>query len=73
MLIESEVPFDLDSSFDMTLNLNDKKEISIKGKVVTLFEAQADNAPYRVGIKFTSINDTDREVLKDYIDSLLDD
>ncbi len=72
MLIESEPPLEIDSEFLMTLTkTDDGKEVSVKGRVASLFEPEHSDAPYRIGIEFVSLADSDKAVLREYIDSLL--
>lgn len=72
MLIESETPLKIDSEFLMTLTKSDGgKDVSVKGRVASLFEPETSDTPYRIGIEFVSLADRDIEVLKEYIDSLL--
>ncbi|VAX27220.1 hypothetical protein MNBD_NITROSPIRAE02-1651, partial [hydrothermal vent metagenome] len=72
MLIESDTPLKIGSEFLMTLTkTEDGKEVSVKGRVASLFEPETSDAPYRIGIEFVSLTDRDRAILKEYIDSLL--
>ncbi len=70
MLIESEMPLEVNSSYEMILNLNDDREVSLTGKVANLLEPEADDPLYKIGIEFISLKKADRKALRDYIDSL---
>lgn len=67
MLIETEHVFQVDSCYDMAINLT-SRPISLVGRIVNCVEFKGEEAvTYDTGIEFMHIADEDRNLLKEYL------
>ena len=67
MSIETEYPLDLNSSYPVELVIRDRK-LSLAGRVVDCEKNVSEGGvKYNIDMKFLIIEDTDRELLKDFL------
>ena len=70
MEIETGHPLDPDSRHEMELVLNEQV-LALSGRIVTCVEVPSENrAKYNMGVEFMEISDEDREVLRNFLDTL---
>jgi hypothetical protein len=70
MLVETEYPFELNSRFNMQLFLNGNV-LNIIGRIVNCAGIESESGTkYEVGIEFIEMPDSDRRLLKDFLDTL---
>ncbi|MEW6215452.1 MAG: PilZ domain-containing protein [Nitrospirota bacterium] len=73
MLVETEYSLDLNSHYNLELFLNENS-LNILGRIVNCTKGDSDNVTkYNVGIEFVEMSDNDRELLKDFVDTLEED
>ncbi len=70
MEIETEHPLDPDSRHELELLLNEQV-LAISGRIVTCLEVPSEKRKkYKMGVEFMEISGEDREVLRNFLDTL---
>ncbi len=70
MLIETDNTFDIDSSHDMEIFL-DNRILPVFGRIVNCVESKSEDLTrYDIGIEFVSMSDEDKKFLSDFLGSL---
>ncbi|GAB4482469.1 MAG: hypothetical protein OHK006_00970 [Thermodesulfovibrionales bacterium] len=72
MLIETNMPSDVDSLHDMELNFHDRV-ITVRGRIANYIEIrEEESVRYQIGIEFVRIDDEDLAFLKTFLESVKD-
>lgn len=71
MLIQTDLPLEIESRFPMGLSLHGDNPVSLVGRVVTCQKmVKAGRTYYEIGVEFMDVAEKDKMLLKTFIDDL---